>query len=378
MRTGCGRALKGTDAQRHGIFDLLTLVSYNGITIKREAHKIKSMKVADMHCDTIAELYDDHRGGGKASIFENHLHIDLQKMIRGDYLLQNFAMFTQLQNTDRPFEHAMKLIDTFYTELESYEDRIGIVKSWKDVEQNRAAGKMSALLTIEEGGVCQGETAFLRDFYRMGVRMMTLTWNYQNELGYPNKILKQAEGEWNRPPRCIPDTENGLTEKGIEFVREMERIGMIIDISHLNDAGIWDVFRYTKKPFVASHSNARALAGHPRNLTDEMIRALAERGGVAGINFCALFLRDEEEGELSPVHSRCCDIVAHMKHMKKIGGIGCIGLGSDFDGITSIVEMGDCSGMQLLADAMSREGFTDSEIEAVFSGNVLRVYRELL
>lgn len=336
------------------------------------------MKVADMHCDTIAELYEDHKNGGTASIFESHLHIDLQKMQKGDYLLQNFAMFTQLKNTERPFEHAMKLIDTFYTELEPYKDWIGVVKSWKEIEENRAAGKMSALLTIEEGGVCQGELSFLRDFYRLGVRMMTLTWNHQNELGYPNRMVKQEEGCWNRPPRCIPDTEHGLTEKGIEFVREMERIGMIIDISHLNDAGIWDVFRYTKKPFVASHSNARGLAGHPRNLTDEMIRELAERGGVAGINFCALFLRDEEEGELSPVHSLCSDMVAHMKHMKQIGGIGCIGLGSDFDGITSIVEMKDCSGMQLLADEMSREGFTDGEIEAVFSGNVLRVYRELL
>lgn len=336
------------------------------------------MKVVDMHCDTIAELYKERRNGKASSILANGLHVDLQKMEKGDYLLQNFAMFTHLQSTENPAAYAMKLIDLFYTELEPYEDRIGIVKSWQEIERNRQAGKMSAMLTIEEGGVCLGDTALLRDFYRLGVRMMTLTWNFQNELGYPNRILKQTEENWNRPPVCVPDTENGLTETGIEFVREMERIGMIIDISHLNDAGIRDVFRYTSKPFVASHSNARALASHPRNLTDEMIRALAERGGVAGINFCALFLRDYEEGEPSPVHSLCRDMVAHMKHMKNVGGIGCIGLGSDFDGITSIVEMKDCSGMQLLADEMSREGFTDSEIEAVFSGNVLRVYQELL
>ena len=206
--------------------------------------------------------------------------------------------------------------------------------------------------------------------------MMTLTWNFKNELGYPNKQITGDDPE-KRPPRCVPDTEHGLTEKGIEFIREMERIGMIIDISHLNDAGIWDVFRYTKKPFVASHSNARAVAGHPRNLTDEMIRALAERGGVAGINFCASFLRDEENGE-APRHSYVRDMVLHMKHMKQIGGIGCIGLGTDFDGITSIVEMGDCSRMQMLADEMTRQGFSVGEVEAVFSENVLRVYRELL
>ena len=221
--------------------------------------------------------------------------------------------------------------------------------------------------------MCQGELAYLRDFYRLGARMMTLTWNFQNELASPNRIIRSPEG----PVRFAPDTEHGLTPRGIEFVREMERLGMIIDVSHLGDAGIWDVFRYTTTPFVASHSNARSLASHPRNLTDDMIRALAERGGVAGINFCAAFLRDEEDGK-EPVHSYCRDMVAHMKHMRRTGGIGCIGLGTDFDGITSQVELVDCSGMQMLADEMSRQGFTTGEIEAVFYGNVLRLYKELL
>ncbi len=335
------------------------------------------MKVVDMHCDTIAELYYDHRDGGNASILENHLHIDLKRMIKGDYLLQNFALFTHLGREQRPFEHTMKLLDTFYTEMEAHKDVIGIVKSWEDIEANRKAGRMSAMLTLEEGGVCQGEISFLRDFYRLGARMMTLTWNFENELAYPNRMEYVNKEGADRPPKCVPDTENGLKEKGIEFVREMERLGMIIDVSHLNDAGIWDVFRYTTKPFVASHSNARALASHPRNLTDEMIKALADRGGVAGINFCASFLRDEVNGE-EPVHSYCRDMVAHMKHMRQVGGIGCIGLGTDFDGIGSKVELKDCSGMQLLADEMAAQGFTAGEIEAVFYGNVLRVYRELL
>lgn len=332
------------------------------------------MKVVDMHCDTIAELYSLRQTGESVSILDNPLHISLKKMKQGDYLLQNFALYVHLGRTERPFEYAMELADCFYTELEKYPEEIGIVKSWKDMEENRKAGRMSAMLTLEEGGICQGRLAYLRDFYRMGARMMTLTWNFQNELGFPNRMLS-SDGV--RPPKCVPDTEHGLTETGVAFVEEMERLGMIIDISHLNDAGIWDVFRHTKRPFVASHSNARALAGHPRNLTDEMIRALAERGGVAGINFCALFLRDEENG-VDPRYSLCRDMVRHMKHMKKIGGIGCIGLGSDFDGITSIVEMKDCSGMQMLADEMSTQGFSTGEIEAVFSGNVLRVYEEIL
>lgn len=331
------------------------------------------MKVVDMHCDTIWELYERRKRGEKESIRSNSLHIDLEKMEKGDYLLQNFALFTHLEREKEPFVFAMGLLDLFYEEMEANQEKIGVVKSWQDIEKNRLQGKMSAMLTMEEGGACMGDLSLLRDFYRLGVRMMTLTWNFPNELGYPNRILSQD----GRPPLCVADTEHGLTERGIAFVQEMERLGMIIDVSHLGDAGIWDVFNHTKKPFVASHSNARALAGHPRNLTDEMIRALAERGGVAGINFCAAFLRDKENGE-EAVHSRCRDMVDHIKHMKQIGGIGCIGLGSDFDGIPSQLEMGDCSGIQLLAQEMERQGFTVGEIEAVFSGNVLRVYRELL
>mgnify|MGYP001729275950 CR=1 FL=1 len=193
-------------------------------------------------------------------------------MQKGDYLLQNFAMFVHLGKTADPFHYAMKLVDLFYNELEPYSDRIGIVKRWEDIEENQKAGKMSAMLTLEEGGICKGDLSCLRDFYRLGARMMTITWNFPNELGFPN-----GKDESVSPARSVPDTEHGLTETGIAFVQEMERIGMIIDISHLNDAGIRDVFHYTKKPFVASHSNARALARHPRNLTDEMIRALAEK-----------------------------------------------------------------------------------------------------
>ncbi|MGL5436712.1 MAG: dipeptidase [Lachnospiraceae bacterium] len=334
------------------------------------------MKVADMHCDTIAELYYRQRDGQEASVLENSLHVDLKKMIKGGYLLQNFALFTNLRRIDRPFEYAMKLVDVFYREMEAHSDLIGIVTNWREIEANCKAGRMSALLTLEEGGVCQGELSYLRDFYRLGVRMMTITWNVENELGFPNRMEWEASKD-RQIPVCIPNTVNGLTPKGIEFVAEMEQLGMIIDVSHLNDAGIWDVFRYTRKPFVASHSNARAIAGHPRNLSDDMIRALAERGGVAGINYAAAFLRDEENGH-EPVRSYCRDMVTHMKHMKKIGGIGCIGLGSDFDGITSELEMKDCSGMPLLAAEMKKQGFTESETEAVFSGNVLRLYRDVL
>lgn len=329
------------------------------------------MKVVDMHCDTIAELYYRREAGKASSILKNDCHIDLERMIKGDYLLQNFALFTDLKEREKPFEYCMKLLDLFYTEMEKHQDLIGIVTSYKDIEANRQAGKMSALLTIEEGGVCQGEIAFLRNFYRLGVRMMTLTWNYKNELANPNRI-------WRENGRAFfePDRENGLTDTGIAFIHEMERIGMIIDVSHLSDAGIFQILANTKKPIVASHSNARGVATNPRNLTDDMLKQISERGGVAGINYCADFLYDwkHEEERLSRIQ----DMISHIRHMKKVGGIECIGLGSDFDGIGGNLEMKSPQDLPALEAAMRQNGFTESEMEAVFYGNVLRVYKEIL
>lgn len=329
------------------------------------------MKVIDMHCDTISELFYRREAGKAYSLLKNDCHIDLERMKKGDYCLQNFALFTELTRHERPFEYCMKLVDLFYTEIAKHEDLIGVVTCYEDIERNRKEGKMSALLTIEEGGVCQGEMAFLRNFYRLGVRMMTLTWNHKNELASPNRIW-QEHGE----AFFEPDTEHGLTEKGIEFVNEMEALGMIVDISHLSDAGIEDVFRYTKKPFVASHSNARTVASNPRNLTDDMIRRLSERGGVAGLNYCAAFLYDWKKGDT--VLSRVEHMIAHIKHMKQVGGIQCIGLGSDFDGIGGELEMKSPEDLPILEAAMNKAGFTESEIEAVFYKNVLRVYEEIL
>ena len=329
------------------------------------------MKAADMHCDTIYEIYEGQKRGESISLRNNSLHLDLEKMKKGDYGIQNFAMYVDLEKSENPFLQAMEMIDVFYKEMEANKDLIQVVKSYEDIEKNWKEGRMSAMLTLEEGGMCLGNIRFLRDFYRLGARMMTLTWNYPNELAYPNKIVMEG------PERgCYPDTEHGLTERGMEFLEEMERLGMIIDISHLNDAGIWDVFKHTKKPFVASHSNARTLASHPRNLTDEMIRALGERGGVAGINYCPAFLHDWKEGENKK--SLVSHMVRHMKHMKQVGGIGCIGLGSDFDGIRGELELPDAGKLPLLEEEMKRQGFLPSEIEAVFYGNVLRLYKDIL
>ena len=322
------------------------------------------MKVIDMHCDTASELMLAEDRGERLSLRENNLHIDLKRLRQGGYMLQNFAMFIHMERDRDVTAALLRMIDIYYNELSANADLIAPVFTYADIEKNAAAGKISALLTMEEGAPCRGKTYLLRDFYRLGVRMMTLTWNFENELGYPSAIATF--------PGYSPERRYGLKKAGFEIVEEMQRIGMIVDVSHLSDDGFYDVCDVMKGPFVASHSNARALCSHPRNLTDDMIRKLADHGGVTGLNFYSEFLTDG--ADLSTV-SR---MVEHIRHMTNVGGMDCVGLGSDFDGIDSALEMKDCSHIQMLASEMSRQGFSDDEIEKVFYKNVLRVYRDVL
>lgn len=325
------------------------------------------MKIADMHCDTISKLWECKRAGAPQALARNSFHVDIQKMRQAGYALQNFAMFVDLGKGIDPFAYVCELIDLFYEEMEQNENDIHVIKCHDDFLENECQGKMSALLTIEEGGCCEGEIANLEILYARGARMMTLTWNYPNELGFPNISVE------NMPF----NNADGLTRKGFEFVGRMEELGMIIDVSHLSDAGFWDVAHHTKKPFVASHSNARALCGHRRNLTDEMIRAVAERGGVIGLNFCGAFLDDAESNADAPCSS-VKRIAEHARHMINAGGVECVGLGTDFDGIGGTLEIADCSQMEKLVREFERQHFTPSEIEHILCGNVLRVYREML
>ena len=340
------------------------------------------MKIADMHCDTISEIWESRKqsvspkGGSPQQLSRNDLHIDIRKMKKAGYLLQNFALYVDLKKGLDPFEYVLELIDVFREEMGKNKNDIGVIKTYDDILANERQGKMSALMTIEEGGCCKGEIGNLERLYQLGARMMTLTWNYPNELASPNLFLKSAEkGSTlkNDEGFNLFDSSKGLTEKGFFFIQRMEELGMIIDVSHLSDAGFWDIVQHTKKPFVASHSNARALCGHCRNLTDDMIRAVAGRGGVIGLNFYGCFLNETNDS-----HSRVARMAAHARHMLNVGGSGCLGLGSDFDGISGELEIQDCSQMQKLVDGLERAHFTGTEIENILWRNVMRVYREML
>lgn len=336
------------------------------------------MKIIDMHCDTMSELFRKKREGSGENLYENEGHIDIQKLMKGGALVQSFALFVNAGKVDNPLEEALQMVDLYYEELEKNSEFIAPVFCFQDIERNREKHKISALLTVEEGGVCKGSVGYLRILYRLGVRMMTLTWNYPNEIGFPNLY---AGRDRNSQESAIPfyqiaDKENGLTEGGREIVTEMERIGMMIDVSHLSDAGFYDVLEVTKKPFVASHSNARSISSWVRNMTDDMIRKLAERGGVIGLNFCPDFLEETPPGIPNP--GTIQGIVRHAKHIVNIGGIECLGLGSDFDGIDGHGELPDYSYLPKLYDAFLQEGFSVSDTEKIFYKNVMGIYRELL
>ena len=313
-----------------------------------------------MHCDTITTLYDRIQNGSGGTLHKNSLQIDFEKLQKSNYLLQNFAVFFDkgVWKNDL-FAEAMLRIDFFKEEISSNAECIRQVTSFNDIIQNEKENRISALLTLEGGEILEGNVDNLMAFHEKGVRMVTLTWNYDNELGH-----------------CHFDTEGkGLTKLGFEMVECMEELHMIPDVSHGSDTLFFDVCKVAKKPFVASHSNARGVHNRTRNVSDEMIRALAEHGGVMGMNFYAGFTsaRAEEDG--------ICymeDILSHMKHVVNVGGIECLGLGSDFDGIDTDVEWKDAGNMDFLLAGMKKAGFSESECDKICRGNVLRLYKECL
>ncbi len=330
------------------------------------------MQAVDFHCDTLSVLCESLRRGTPKAFLENDLHIDLNKLKKGDYLLQCFAAFINLKQEGlHPLASALEQIDMFYQIMEEFPDKIGPVKTWADLEENRARGRVSAMLTVEDGGCCLGNLSVLRVLYRLGVRIMTLTWNYENELGWPNVTV----GENRENPQSA-GVSRGLKESGFAFIREMERLGMIVDVSHLSDDGFWDVVRHTSRPFIASHSNARAKCSHVRNLTDEMLRAISERGGLTRINYCAAFLDEQDTPE--KCRSTVSLMADHIEHIRQVGGIDMIGLGSDFDGIEKNLEMSDCSMLFMLEAELHRRHYSGGDIEKIFHANALRLLKEFL
>jgi len=290
------------------------------------------------------------------ALYQNSGMLSIEKMLQGSVFCQFFAIYINTANQESlsaSYEHFLKIHNNFMEELDRNRTHITLARNAKEISALRNDGRIAAVLTLEEGAILDNELRRLDELYEMGVRLITLTWNHENCIGFPNST----------DPEIM---EKGLKAFGIQTVERMQELGILADVSHLSDGGFWDVVKLSKKPFVASHSNARFLCGHTRNLTDEMLKALAGAGGVTGINFYHKFLGDNETGSIE-------QMLAHIKHIQKVAGIDSIALGSDFDGFKGPCELSDCSQFPLLTDALSKAGFKDGEIEKICWKNAMRV-----
>lgn len=312
------------------------------------------MRPIDMHCDTVLRLMEDKENAG---LYKNDLSVDIEKLKKTNSLAQFFAIWVDIKSERDPMEICLEMIDKFYVEVDKNSQEIAIATNYEDIIRNDREGKISAVLAIEEGAAIKGELYNLRNFYRLGVRAITLTWNEVNEIGYSNFYEEYRD--------------RGLTDFGREVVYEMNRLGMLIDVSHLSDQGFYDVSKESTKPFIASHSNSRTIKEHSRNLTDNMIKILSNSGGVMGICLERDFLGDTENASIK-------DIIRHIKHIKNIGGIDVIALGSDFDGSHPNCEINNIGEIEKLAYALKDNGFSDDEIDKIFFKNALRVIKDVL
>jgi membrane dipeptidase len=318
---------------------------------ERAARLHEEAIVVDTHCDTLMKFLGQPYGrppGRKLGEKADWGHIDLPRMIEGGVTGRRaFVPEATLV--------ALQMVDKFYSEIEA-NDGIVAVTSHDEIVEAKEKGLTCGLLSMEGAEPLMGELALLRVFYRLGFRMLSFAWNYRTPF---------ADGLNARR------AESKLPELGVQALEEMERLGMIFDVSHLADSVFWDVADVMKRPFIASHSNCRELCDHPRNLTDDMIRALADHGGVMGMNFAPAFV-DKEKATVERM-------VDHVDHIVDLVGPDYVGLGSDFDGIGSTPEgLEDVSKMPNMTRVMVKRGYSDEDILKILGGNHLRVFKQVI
>lgn len=324
------------------------------------------MSLIDLHCDTLMKAWHD----GKTDLNSLPYSIDLDKLEKGKVSAQFFAMFLLPEDFLAALPEKKQVTDDIYIlalrkillqTIEKYPNRLAMALSATDLEINKEKGRVSAFLTIEDGRSVEGRLEKLKYYYELGVRLISLTWNYENCFGFPNS------------PDSV-EMAKGLKPFGKEAIPYMEELGMLVDVSHLSDGGFFDVAQIASKPFIASHSNCRALSPHPRNLTDDMIRVLAQAGGVAGLNFAPAFLHPDIRSK----ESRLEDMSRHVQHLLQIGGEEVLALGTDFDGISGNLEVADASHLSCLIDRLKKDGLTERQLDKFCFENALRVIKETI
>jgi membrane dipeptidase len=317
--------------------------------------------VVDTHCDTLMQFLPQGWGGQPARKLGERSdkgHIDLPRMVEGGVTCQTFAIYTGRRAfvPEAPLV-ATQMVDKFYSEIEANPGIVAVTTSG-EILKAKKEGKVCGLLAMEGAEPLMGELAALRVYHRLGLRMLSFAWNYRTPF---------ADGLGAKR------SESKLPELGVQALEEMSRLGIIFDVSHLTDSVFWDICDLMKKPFIASHSNARAVCDHPRNLTDDMIRALADHGGVTGMNFAPAFVT--HEGKDADVSK----LVDHIDHIVKLVGPDHVGLGSDFDGIGNPPKgLEDVSKMPNVTRELVGRGYSDEDILKILGGNHLRVFKQVI
>ena len=349
----------------------------------------------DSHIDTLQRVLNE---SVDVSRRQPSGHVDLPRLKEAGMVAPFFALWVPTFYKDsEAVRRTLQLRDAMQSLLDAHPDQIELATTAVDVQRIARAGKIAALLTLEGGHQIADDLAVLRVYHRLGIRSMTLT-HFRNN--------HWADASTDRPQH------NGLTDFGRQVVREMNRLGMIVDISHVSDKTFYDTLETTTKPVIASHSSFRVLSDVPRKMSDGMIRALARNGGVISINFGAGFLNpgdaealrrrigeavaaepdltgralDEfaaaeyarEYDQMKPASATLEDAVAHIDHAVKVGGIDHVGIGSDWDGINSVpAGLEDVSKMPALTAALLRRGYSEGDVRKILGGNLLRVLREV-
>jgi len=371
----------------------------------REIHS--SAIVIDTHADTPQRFLDENYDIGSTDP-KDPGHISLDKAKAGNLGAEFFSIWVEpVANKGHYAQHTLDLIDSVYEQAARHPDRMMMAFSVDDIERAHREHKLAALLGIEGGHSIENDVHLLRDFYRLGVRYMTLTWSNTNEWA-------DSSGDINNPK---VEHHNGLTDGGKQIVLEMNRLGMLVDISHVADKTFYDAIAVSKAPLIASHSSARALTNHPRNMTDDMLRAIAKNGGVVQVNFYNAFIdenyrkaaeaqtkdrdaavkaytdqlkaagktvtyidadRIEREWTAKIPRPPLSSLIDHIDHIAKVAGVDHVGLGSDFDGVSGATPAGIDSAADLpkITQALLDRGYSADDIRKILGGNLLRVFRE--
>jgi membrane dipeptidase len=379
-------------------------------SVSAKAHSIQeSAIVVDTHADTPQRFLDE--GFDIGSTDPNDIgHISLDKARRGNLGAEFFSIWVEPETNQGHFaQHTFDLIDSVYEQAARHPDRMMMAFSVADIERAHKEHKLASLMGIEGGHSIEADMHLLRDYYRLGVRYMTLSWSNTNEWA-------DSSGDINDPK---VQHHNGLTDFGKQVVLEMNRLGMMVDISHVADKTFWDAIATTKAPVIASHSSARALTNAPRNMTDDMLRAVAKNGGVVQVNFFNGFIdedyrkaleaqakdkaaaidnyiaqRKAESKTVTYIELDRIDrewtakiprpplksLIDHIDHIAKVAGIDHVGLGSDFDGVSGATPQGIDSAADLpkITQALLDCGYSAGDIKKILGENLLRVFGEVV